>query len=214
MVQCISTKILRVVVPLRESKPSPYYWANNGRRETPAGYLTFPNNTMAKGDVSTVGIDGGNQPFRVAASATRFFAGEPLNSLAALTTGAADVNTVVVLTDTKPRIATDNFVGIASVNAEVNASSVVIAHKTYASVPIPYITRVRARAKSTTAVDTDAELLAILWDAIDFDLTTAVYTFDSASASNASAFVVRDGNPAKSTLDCVIDARGMRLTIS
>lgn len=169
---------------------------------------------MAKGNVSTVGVDGGNQPFRVAASATRFYAGEPLNSLATQTSGAASVNTVVVLTDAKPRVATDNFAGIAAVDAQVNSGGTVIAHKTYASVPIPYITRVRAVAKTVANVDTDAELILILWDAIDFDLTTAVYTWDDTAASNASAFVVRDGNPAKSTLDCVIDARGMRVAIS
>lgn len=169
---------------------------------------------MAKGNVSTVGIDGGNQPRRVAAAATKFYAGEPMNNLATLTTGAASVNTVVVLTDTKPRVATDNFQGVAAADAQLDSSGAVIAHQTYVTVPIPYITRIRARAKTATAVDTDSELLAILFDVIDFDLTSSVYTWDSAAASNASAFQVVNGNTAKSTLDCVIDARGMRNAVA
>lgn len=169
---------------------------------------------MAKGNVSTVGIDGGNQPRRVAASATRFYAGEPLNSAMTHTAGAASVNTVVVLTDTKPRVATDSFQGIAAVDAQVSAAAVVIAHKTYVTVPIPYVTRIRANAKTAANVDTDTELLGVLLDFLDFDLTTAVYTWDDTAASNASAFTCVDGNTAKSTLDCVMDARGMREVIS
>lgn len=170
---------------------------------------------MAKGNVSTVGIDGGNQPRRVAASATRFFAGEPMNSLMTHSSGAANVNTIVVLTDTKPRVATDTFQGIAAVDAQVNSSATVIAHKTYVTVPIPYITRIRANAKSVTnLVDTDANLILILGDFIDFDLATSVYTWDATAVSNASSFTIVDGNVAKGTLDCVMDARGMRNEIS
>lgn len=161
-----------------------------------------------------VGMDAGNQPRRVAASATRFYAGEPMNSVMTHTTGAASVNTIVVLTDTKPRVATDTFQGIAAVDAQITAAAVVVAHKTYVTVPIPYVTRVRARAKTAANVDTDSELLGILGDFLDFDLTTAVYTWDDVAASNASAFTCVDGNTAKSTLDCVIDARGMRNEIS
>lgn len=169
---------------------------------------------MAKGDVSTVGIDGGNQPRRVAASATRFFAGEPINSLMTHSAGAANVNTVVVLTDTKPRVATDTFQGVAAVDAQVTSAAVVTAHRTYVAVPLVYVTRIRARAKTVANVDTDAELILILGDYLDFDLTTAVYTWDDTAASNASAFTCVDGNTAKSTLDCTIDARGMRNEIS
>lgn len=169
---------------------------------------------MAKANVSTVGIDGGNQPRRVAASATRFYAGEPMNSLMTHSSGAANVNTIVVLTDTKPRVATDTFQGIAAVDAQINSSAAVIAHQTYVTVPIPYVTRIRANAKTATNVDTDTELLGILGDFLDFDLTSTVYTWDDTAASNASAFTCVNGNIAKQTLDCVIDARGMRNEIS
>lgn len=169
---------------------------------------------MAKADISTVGIDGGNQPRRVAASATRFYAGEPLNNLSTYTNGAASVNTAVVMTDTKPRVGTDNFIGIAAIDAQVNASATVIAHKTYVTVPLPQVTRIRGRAKVAANVDTDAELLLILNDYLDFDLTTGVYTIDDTAASNASGLMCVDGNTAKSTLDVVTDGRAMRISIS
>jgi len=59
---------------------------------------------MTRGDLSVIGVSGGARPYRVAAAATRGYAGEPINSLAALTAGASSVNTVVVLTDGKPVI--------------------------------------------------------------------------------------------------------------
>lgn len=169
---------------------------------------------MAKGDMSTVGIDGGNQPRRVAASATRYYTGEPMNWFPAISSGAAAVNTIVVLTDTKPRVATDQFQGLAAKDAVVNSSGTVVAHKAYVTVPIPLVTRIRARAKTAANVDTDTELLGVMGDALDMDLTAAVYTWDDVAASNASAFQCVDGNPAKSTLDCLVDPRGMRKDIS
>lgn len=167
---------------------------------------------MAKLDVSTVGIDGGNQPRRVAASATRYYAGEPMNSLMTHSSGAANVNTIVVLTDTKPRVATDSFQGIAAMDGTVNSAGTIVAHKTYVAVPIAEVTRIRAVAKTVANVDTDAELLLILGDFLDFDLTTAKYTWDDVAASNLSTFKCVDGNTAKSTLDCVIAPVGLRST--
>lgn len=169
---------------------------------------------MSRLDLSTVGISGGSRAFRVAASVTRFFAGEPLMRTPTYSNGATNANNVIVLTDTKPRIATDNFIGIASKDALVNSSGTVIAQTTSAVVPIPYITKIRGRAKTAANIDTDAELLLILGDLLDFDLTTAVYTIDDTAASNASALEVVDGNIAKQTLDVTVDARAMRTVIS
>lgn len=169
---------------------------------------------MAKLDLTTVGLNGGNQPRRVAASATRFYAGEPIMFAGTYSSGAASVNTVVVLTDGKPVIGTDNFVGIAAKDAEVNSAATVIAHKTYVTVPLPFVTRIRGRAKTAANVDTDAELLAITYDAVLFDLTTAVYTIDDTAAADTSGLIIIDGNPVKSTLDVVVDARATRADIS
>lgn len=170
---------------------------------------------MARLNVSTVGVDGGNHPVRVAASATRFYAGEPLMRTPTYTTGAISVNTVTPVTDAKTRIATDNFEGIAAADAQVDSTATVIAHKNYVTRPIPYITRIRSKAKTATGiVDTDANLILILGDVIDFDLTSSVYTFDGTAASNASTFSILDGNIYKGTLDCTVDARAMRTVIS
>lgn len=169
---------------------------------------------MSRGDIQVIGISGGVRPFRVAASATRFYAGEPLNSLVAQSSGAADVNTVVVLTDGKPVIGTDSFVGIAAIDAAVNAAGTVTAQTTQAKVPIPNITKMRGRAKTVANVDTDSELLGVLHDLVLFDLTSSVYTIDETAAANTSGLEIVDGNPAKSTLDVVVDVRAVRNKIS
>lgn len=169
---------------------------------------------MSRADLAMVGISCGARAYRVAASATRFYAGEPINSLATLTSGAASVNTVVVLTDGKPRIGTDDFIGISTMDAAVNTSGTVTAQTVYVDVPIPYATIIRGRAKTAANVDTDAELLLILGDAVDFDLTAGAYTIDDTAASNASGLTIVNGNTAKQTLDVTVDARAMRVTIS
>ncbi len=169
---------------------------------------------MSRGDISVIGVSGGAHPYRVAASATRGYAGEPINSLAARTAGVADVNTVVVLTDTKPIIGTDNFVGIAQENMKVNAAGTVVAHSLNVIVPIPNCTRMRGKAKTAASIDTDAELLGILFDEVTFDLTSAVYTIDEAAAANTSGLTIVDGDIRKGTLDVTVDARAMRKEVS
>ena len=169
---------------------------------------------MTRGDLTTIGINGGTQEFRVAASATRGYAGEPINSLAALTAGVADVNTVVVLTDGKPVVATDNFVGIASKNMEVNSSGTVIAHRLWVTVPIPSITRISGRALTKASVDTDSELLGVMWDTVLFDLTSGAYTIDQTAAANTSGLTIRDGNTFLGTLQVIVDARVMRNAVT
>ena len=114
------------------------------------------------------------------------------------------------MTDTKPRIATDAFVGVAAKNMKVDSAGTVVAHKLQVVVPIPSVTRIRGNAKVAANVDTDAELLLILWDYVDFDLTSAVYTIDETAAADASGLTIVDGNPAKSTLDVVVSALAMR----
>lgn len=168
---------------------------------------------MAKFDLSVVGLNGGARQYRVAAAATRFYAGEPAMRTPTYTSGASSVNTVVVLTDAKPRVATDDFVGIFAKDA-LPASGTIVAHTTQVVVPIPYVTIIRGRAKVAANVDTDAELLLILNDLVDFDLTTAAYTIDDTAASNASGLQIVNGNIAKQTLDVIVDARAMRTVIA
>lgn len=168
---------------------------------------------MTRGDITVLGPSGAF-PYRVAASATRGYAGEPINSLSVGTSGAGSVNTVVVMTDTKPIIGTDAFVGIAAKNMKVNTAGTVLAHKLQVAVPFPNYTRMRGAAKVKANLDTDTELLAILWDYVTFDLTSAVYTIDDTAAADGSGLLIVDGIPAKGTLDVTVDARCMRTDVA
>lgn len=165
---------------------------------------------MSKYDLRVVGPSH-NREYRVASGATAINPGEPVNSLAAQTSGAASVNTAVVLTDGKPLIGTDNFLGIAAKAATHTASA---AGRVSVSVIYPSITEIWGAAKSAAAIDTDAELLAILFDTVLFDLTSSLYTIDQAAASNAAGLTIFDGNIAKGELGVTVDARALRLTIS
>ena len=167
--------------------------------------------TVAK-DLTVKGISAGARPFRVAASATRFYAGEPMNFLGTYTNGVSNTNTVVVLTDGKPVIGTDAFVGIAAKNA--SGTGTLVAHTTSVIVPIPMVTRISGRAKTTGNVDTDAELLGVLWDLVLFDLTSAVYTIDETGAADTSGLTIVDGDISRQTLDVIVDPRVMRADIS
>lgn len=177
------------------------------------GKLAQSRLRMNHGDLSVVGLSGGTRPFRVAAAVTRYFAGEPMMRTPTYTNGATNANNIVVLTDAKPRVATDDFIGIAAKDAP--GTGTLTAHKASVIVPIPNITIIRGRAKTATGlVDTDANLLGILGDLVDFDLTAAAYTIDATAASNASALQIVDGNIAKGTVDVWVDARGLRTVIS
>lgn len=165
---------------------------------------------MAARDLRVVGPSF-NKEYRVASGATAINAGEPVNSLATLSSGAASVNTVVVLTDGKPVIGTDNFIGIAAAAGTHTASA---AGRVAVSRPYASVTEIWGKAKSAAAIDTDAELLAILGDAVLFDLTTGVYTIDQAAAVNTAGLTIVDGNIFKGELGVTVDARAMRVTIS
>ncbi len=168
---------------------------------------------FSHGDISVIGLSGGARPFRIAASATRYYAGEPMMKTVTYSSGAASVNTITVITDGKPTVATDEFIGIAAKDAPTLPTTLA-AHTTSVVVPIPNVTKLRGRAKTAANVDTDAELLLILGDFTQFDLTSAVYTIDDTAAADAAGLQIVDGNPAKSTLDVTVDARAMRLKIA
>lgn len=169
---------------------------------------------MAKHDLEVRGLHAGNVERRVAASATRFYAGEPINFAGSYTSGVASVNTVVVLTDGKPVIGTDAFQGIAAKDAEINAAGTVIAHKTLVTVPFPNLTEIWGKAKVAGSVDTDSELLGLLFDVVLFDLTTAVYTIDETAAADTSGLTIVNGDISKGLLGVTVDPRAMRADIS
>lgn len=168
---------------------------------------------MAKFDLEVIGVSH-TEEVRVAASATRGYAGDAINFAGTYTSGVASVNTVVVLTDAKPVIGTDNFLGICAKDFAVDSAGTVTAHKTLVRVPIPMFTKIRGLAKTAANIDTDAELLGVMWDLVLFDLTSGVYTIDETAAADTSGLIIRGGNTAKQLLDVVVDPRAMRADIS
>lgn len=173
---------------------------------------------MTRGDISVIGVSGGARPFRVAASATRGYAGEPIGQNSTYTTGVTATNTVIVASDATPVIiatgATEYLVGIAAENMKVNSSGTVLVHTLSVTVPIPYCTRMRGKAEVQANVDTDTELLGRLWDLVLWDLTSGVYTIDDTATADTSGLTIVDGIPAKGTLDVTVDARAMRAEIT
>lgn len=165
---------------------------------------------MARGDLTVIGVSAGSHPYRVAAGATRGYAGDPIINTSVGTNGAGSVNTCVVATDESPVIGTDSFVGVAAQNMKVNSSGTVLASKFQVTVPIPSVTRIRGKATTVSSVDTAAELLAILWDYVLFNLDTGVYTIHDIASADSSALTIVDGKTFNGTLDVVVSAVGMR----
>lgn len=161
---------------------------------------------MAKFDVKVVGKCA-NLPFRVAASATRGYYGEPLIVAPTYSSGVASVNTVVVLTDDLPVIGTDQFVGILTKDM-LPTSGTIVAQRVTAAVPRPNETRIRAKVTTSATADTESEAIGLLWDIYVFDLISSTYTWKPAAA-DTGGFTARWYNYVKSQLDCVADARAM-----
>mgnify|MGYP001602200943 FL=1 len=164
-------------------------------------------------DVTVIGA-AANQKYRVAASATRFYAGEPLEFNGTYTTGVASANTVVQAADGTPVIGTDNFPGIAAEDAPVGTDTTVDADWVTVTEPIPHFTRMRAKAKTTTNVDSLTELIGVLWDFALFDLTSSTFTIDETAAADTSGLIIKGGIWEQGLIDVVVDARAMRADIT
>lgn len=176
---------------------------------------------MAKGDLTVIDFSVA-RPFRAPASATRAEVGEPLESNnITLSSGVASANTVVLPVADFPIISTDIFVGICAKRYEVNAAGTVTAHETLAWVPLPNYSRIRGKAETSASVDTDSELLGILWDVTLFDYNSTggadggeLYTIKEAASADTSALTIVDGNISAGTLDVTVDVRAFRFDVS
>ena len=164
-------------------------------------------------DVEVIGVSA-VQKYRVAASATRFYAGEPLEFNGTYTTGVASVNTVVQAADATPVIGTDNFVGIAAQDAPVGTDTTVDADWIDVQTVIPHFTRLRSKAKTTTNVDTLTELIGVMWDFALFDLTSSVFTIDESGAADTSGLIITGGIWEQGLIDVVVDVRAMRADVT
>ena len=171
---------------------------------------------MAKFDISVIGISGGNAEFRAAASATRARVGEPINAVVTYSSGVAATNTVTQAANATPVIstATTFHVGICAKDFEVDSAGTVTAHRTLVTVPIPAVTRYRGRALTAGNLDTDAELLGLLFDVTLFDLASSNFRIRDAVTADTSGLLIVGGNITKGTLDVTVDQRALRTDVS
>lgn len=170
---------------------------------------------MAKFDLEVRGINAGVSRFRVAASATRSYAGEPVMTTPTYTTGTTNSNTVIRVSDNKPTVGTDDFVGVLAKDFEVTSAAVVTAHYTRVICPIPYCTRIRGQAETSANIDTQSELTGVLFDLTRFDnSTTTVYNIQAGGEADSGGLQIMDGSTTKYWLECVVDARAMRTDVT
>ncbi len=148
------------------------------------------------------------QPFRIAASATRGYTGEPMINTVTYSSGVASANTIVVAVDADVTVVTEQFVGILAKDMDVNTAGTVVAHRTNVDVPIAQISRIEALVKDTTTADTESEAIGLLFDIYMFDLTTGVYTWDPATVDTAG-FSAAWYNAPKALLQCIADPRAI-----
>lgn len=173
---------------------------------------------MAKFDLRTVGITSGTTRYRVAASATRGYVGEPVQfSNPTRGSGTTSVNTVTICADNDPVIGTDEFVGICAqdfVDSSGGVTGTVIAQYTDVEVPIPYATKIRGKAETKADIDTQSELTGVLGDYTEFALTSSTFTIKSTAAAETGGLMIVDGNLTKGELDVFVDPRVMRKAVS
>ena len=169
---------------------------------------------MARYDIKVVGVTAGVNRYRVAASATRGYAGEPVMTTPTYTTGTTNSNTVIVVTDNKPTIGTDDFIGILAQDMSVNSSGTVLASYTRVSCPIPYCTRIRGKAETKANIDTQTELTGVLFDLTRFHLASSAYRIQAGGEADTGGLQIVDGSITRGTLDCVVDARVMRSDVT
>lgn len=165
---------------------------------------------MAKFDVKTIGLCN-KLPFRIAASATRGYVGTPMMVSPTYSSGVSSVNTIVVVTDDKPVIGTDQFVGVLAKDMEVDSTPTVTAHRNICEVPFANSTRVRAKVTTAATADTESEAIGLLFDLYVFDLISSTYTWKP-GAADTGGFSARWYDVASSELDCVADARVLTRT--
>jgi len=171
-----------------------------------------------KADLQVVGLQA-SVNLRVAASATRFEAGEPLYSTASLTSGAASANTFVLAAADFVQNGTNWFGGVALEGAEPkNSTGTLTAQTVTCARPAPYMGMLRGKAETVASVDTDAELLLILNDVtrVDYNSTGGtdggeLYTIKQTAAQDTDLLTIIGGNPAKSTLDVLVDPLAYRI---
>ena len=122
-------------------------------------------------------------------------AGEPAkNNVQAV----GSVEEVILLVDADLTIGTDaTMAGVAAIDSTETSSAAGYVD-TY--LPLPDI-KWEIKAKSATAADTQAEIDLLIGDLYIIDLTSSVFTMDTAGGTAAAnAFVIVGGDPNRSTV--------------
>lgn len=141
--------------------------------------------------------------FQTAANSTAILPGEPV-----MLTTIGSSQYAAALTDAKPVIGTDYFIGIAQSASTHTASAdgTVVVY-----VPVPGIVY-RAKAKSAAAADTQTEIDALNNKRVVFDLTSSSYTVDTAAADGATnGIMIVGGDPNGSFIDFIVSTRATNL---
>ena len=162
---------------------------------------------MAKGDFKVKNM-AARAPFRIAASATRGYVGEPMINTATHASGVASSNVIVVAVDDDVTVVTEQFVGVLAKDMEVNSAGTVVAHRTNVDMPFPGITRIEAAVKTASTADTESEAIGLLHDIYMIDLTAGVYTWEPAGADTAG-FTALWYDVARAAIQCVVDPRAV-----
>lgn len=163
---------------------------------------------MATNDFRIVDVGGHNTlptvVLQTEANTTAINAGEPvmLKTIGTAVYGA-------VMTDAKPVIGTDWWAGLA---AKAGTHTTAVAGVVEVYLPLPGMIY-RGRAKSAAAADTAAEILALAWKRSVIDLTTGVYTADTAAADGSTNGLIYTGtgDPLNSEVDFIVSIRATQL---
>lgn len=174
-----------------------------------------------KADLSVVGFSQ-EVPRRIAASATRYYAGEPLHGLGTLTSGVINTNTFVVAAADTPVIGTHRFGGIAMSEATPFNTGTLVAHTQVAKCPIPWLGRIRGKGETAADIDTESEAVSLIGDVtlIDYAATGSpsagpLYTIKTTvTAADTSGLEIAEVNVAKGLVDVYIDGRSYRHDVS
>ena len=164
---------------------------------------------MAKNDIKIRDVAGFNVlPSRVyqvaSGAAASIKAGEPVRMTTIGTSVYAEL-----AADADPTIGTDYILGIA---AGDSTDTVAAAGTVEVFLPLPGVVY-RAKAKSSTAADTEAEILALANKRTLFDLTAGVWTIDTAAAdaTTSGLILTGTGNASNNEVDFQISIRTTNL---
>lgn len=173
-----------------------------------------------KADLRVIGPAASFSRYLVAGG-TQIQAGEPIHSVATLSSGVASANTYVLAAADTPVIGTHKFGGVAIENSENVAAGTVKEQLLNTANPVPNIGRIRGACETSGAVDTLTELALLIQDVvlIDYNSTGAsdggeLYTIKNAASADTSGLEIVGGNTATNELDVVVDARAYRHDVS